>query len=290
MKRLILVALCLLLSSTVLAGGLFVGYTPPGQVVPYVSLSPTSWIPSSGVQGATTATQTITVTSIGNATLSGITLDGSIYFVDAGTGSCTASSNLSDSSCEIDLEFDYTLAGGPYSGTLTVTSNATDSPQSTSLGPVTVEEVTACTWVYPGDLTVSTGIDGSASVDSTYARGSGQMTANGTVKKLSVHINSVGTATEASLALYSWQTFKVAGKLSTLTTGWNDIDVTNTAVNATDLIAAIIPNGTITLSRDTASPGGYYKADTYTDPMDWPATVLWGQATTSNWALRMCVE
>ena len=109
----------------------------PTSTAGTLAFSPTSWDAADGTEGDTTATQTVTLTATGDVTLSGISLGGSNYFSNAGTGSCTTSSVLSDSSCTIDLAFAYTTAG-TYSDTLTVTSNATDSPETASLGSTVV--------------------------------------------------------------------------------------------------------------------------------------------------------
>src|SRR5438105_39673 len=96
-------------------------------------LNPTS-LTFSSVVGATSAAQTITLTSTGNNTLniSNISITG----VDAGdfaqTNNCPSTLSVSQS-CTISVTFTPT-ATGSRSASVTITDNAANSPQSVALG------------------------------------------------------------------------------------------------------------------------------------------------------------
>jgi hypothetical protein len=114
-------------------------WNSPAPTAGTLAVSPTSWDPSDGDTGDSDASQTFTVTATGDVDFSSYALTTGTYFADAGTGTCTQLSSLSDSSCTIDLIFQYdTGEVTGHSDTLTITSDATDSPETVSLGPVTV--------------------------------------------------------------------------------------------------------------------------------------------------------
>jgi len=100
---------------------------------PFVALSATTLAFSSQPVGSTSTPQTITLTNTGNVqlNLAGINIagDNSADFAYASTcGSTLAAAQ----NCTIGVAFTPT-AGGTRSGTLTVTDNASDSPQTVSL-------------------------------------------------------------------------------------------------------------------------------------------------------------
>jgi len=96
---------------------------------PAVTLSASSLTFSSGVNVAS-APQSITVTDSGSATLSfsGFSISPSSF---SETNNC-GTSVAAGSNCTISVTFTPT-AGGPVTGTLTITDNASGSPQSVSL-------------------------------------------------------------------------------------------------------------------------------------------------------------
>ena len=104
------------------------GVAPPG-----VSLAPFSTInfPATGV-GTTSAGQTVTLTNNGGVTLlvQSIAVAGD-YLIVPGSNTC-GSSVAVGTACTMQIAFAPTV-GGPRSGTLTVTDNAGNSPQTLSL-------------------------------------------------------------------------------------------------------------------------------------------------------------
>ena len=104
------------------------GVAPPG-----VSLAPFSTVtfPATGV-GITAAPQTVTLTNNGGVTLlvQNIVIAGDFVIVP-GSNSCGTSVAVS-TACTMQVAFVPTV-GGPRSGTLTVTDNAGNSPQTLSL-------------------------------------------------------------------------------------------------------------------------------------------------------------
>jgi hypothetical protein len=104
------------------------GVAPPG-----VSLAPFSTInfPATGV-GATSPGQTVTLTNNGGVTLlvQSIAVAGD-YVIVPGSNTC-GSSVAVGTACTMQIAFAPTV-GGPRSGTLTVTDNAGNSPQTLSL-------------------------------------------------------------------------------------------------------------------------------------------------------------
>ena len=139
--RWVIVPALLLLASPVLA---FHGIGPGPGAKTYasastaVSSSPASWDPADGTVGGTMAEQTLTLTFTGAVSVSSIALAGGSQFSNAGTGSCTATSYTNGQTCTIDLEYAYTSAVSGDDDTLTITSDADDSPETIALGPVTV--------------------------------------------------------------------------------------------------------------------------------------------------------
>jgi hypothetical protein len=105
-----------------------IGVAPPG-----VSLAPFSTVtfPATGV-GITSAAQTVTLTNNGGVPLVvqsiAITRD---FVIVPGTNTC-GSSVAASTACTMQVAFAPT-AGGPRSGTLTVTDNAASSPQTLAL-------------------------------------------------------------------------------------------------------------------------------------------------------------
>ncbi|HLV87841.1 MAG TPA: choice-of-anchor D domain-containing protein [Candidatus Sulfotelmatobacter sp.] len=96
---------------------------------PIVSLTPTSLTFTSAPLNSTSTAQTVTISNTGNATLniSGIQTTG-----DFGqTNNCPPSLGFG-SSCQFQVTFTPT-AGGSRTGTLTLTDNAPDSPQTVTL-------------------------------------------------------------------------------------------------------------------------------------------------------------
>jgi hypothetical protein len=103
------------------------GTTPPGASV---SLSPLNFSFSSQYVGTSGLPQTLTVTNTGSAAL--IITNVATSAVDFGTLSNCTNSVPPNANCTIGVFFDPT-ASGTRSGTLTITDNATGSPQTVTL-------------------------------------------------------------------------------------------------------------------------------------------------------------
>jgi hypothetical protein len=104
------------------------GVAPPGvSLAPFAALT----FPATGV-GVTAAAKTVTLTNNGGAPLlvQGIGVTGD-FVVVAGSNTC-GSSLAVNAACTMQIAFAPT-AGGPRSGSLTVTDNAPNSPQTLSL-------------------------------------------------------------------------------------------------------------------------------------------------------------
>jgi len=101
----------------------------PGATAPTVTLSPTSLTFVSQTDGTTSAAQTVTLTNSGTAALaiSSITASGDFAL----TQNCGASV-AAGASCAISVTFTPTAAG-TRTGTVTITDNAGNSPQTVSL-------------------------------------------------------------------------------------------------------------------------------------------------------------
>src|SRR5438034_6193268 len=120
------------LSATILVMLLFVMSSLAATVnaTPTASLSPTSLTFRSQAVGTSSAAQFITLTNSGNATLTfSASFTGDFGF--AGLGTC-GSSVAAGVSCTISVKFTPT-ATGTRTGTLTLTDNAPNSPQTVSL-------------------------------------------------------------------------------------------------------------------------------------------------------------
>jgi hypothetical protein len=96
---------------------------------PVASLSPTSLTFASQAQGTTSASQPLTLTNSGNATLNISTISATGDF--AQSNNCGASLTAG-AHCTINVTFDP-AAGGTRTGALSVSDNAAGSPQSSTL-------------------------------------------------------------------------------------------------------------------------------------------------------------
>jgi len=97
-----------------------------------VTLSPTSLSFSNQVVGSVSAPQTVTITNTGTSTLTITGISASSNFLE--TDTCHALLNVLNpgQSCTVSVSFSPTATGG-LSGTLSVSDNATGSPQSVAL-------------------------------------------------------------------------------------------------------------------------------------------------------------
>src|SRR5213079_2923462 len=100
------------------------------STAPAASLSSTSLTFGNQTVGTTSAAQAVTLSNTGNATLtiSGLTIGGDFAF--SGSGTC-GSSVAAGASCTISVNFTPTTTG-TRTGTVTITDNASNSPQAIS--------------------------------------------------------------------------------------------------------------------------------------------------------------
>ena len=144
---------------------------------PVVSLSPTSVSFGSKNVGTTSAAQTVTLTNTGTAplTISGIAVNGTNAADFAQTNTCPASSNTlaANASCAISVTFSP-AATGARSASVSVTDNASDSPQSIALSGTGVVPAPAVT-LNPTSLSF-----GNQNVGTTSAAQSISLTNSGT--------------------------------------------------------------------------------------------------------------
>jgi hypothetical protein len=103
--------------------------TPPAVAAPAVTLSPTSLTFASQTDGSTSVAQTITLTNSGTAALSITSISTSGDFAE--TQTC-GSSVATGATCTISVTFSPTAAGS-RTGALTITDNASGSPQTVAL-------------------------------------------------------------------------------------------------------------------------------------------------------------
>jgi Abnormal spindle-like microcephaly-assoc'd, ASPM-SPD-2-Hydin/Cep192 domain 4/Beta-propeller repeat len=109
-----------------------VSLTGTGTSGAVVSLSPTSLTFSSQALGTTSAAQTVTLSNTGNATLSLTSITASGDFAETNTCPASLAAGNPAPSCTISVTFKPT-ASGTRTGTLTITDNASGSPQTVSL-------------------------------------------------------------------------------------------------------------------------------------------------------------
>ena len=142
-----------------------VGLTGTGGSVsaPAVSLSPTNLTFASQTVGTTSTAQAVTLSNTGSAPLSitSIAITGTNAGDFGQTNNC-GTSVAAGASCAINVRFTPT-ATGTRTGTLTITDNAPDSPESASLsGPGASATSSNCTkFVSPGGSDANNGSSGS---------------------------------------------------------------------------------------------------------------------------------
>ncbi len=113
--------------------------------------------------GTTSPAQTITVTNTGNSTLtvSSVAISGANAKDFSQTNTCTTGGVAPQSTCKISVKFSPTI-GGTENATVTVTDNAPDSPESTTLTGVGLGAGPAVT-LSPTSLTFATQLVGTTS-------------------------------------------------------------------------------------------------------------------------------
>jgi hypothetical protein len=129
--------------------------TATNPATPAVTLSPVS-LTFSGAVGTTTSSQSITVANSGAANLSitSIALSGANagdFAVQSSSTCKNGTSVAAGNSCSVDVAFKATVTGN-RSATLVITDNASNSPQSVSLGGTGVNPAGPVLTFSPGSL------------------------------------------------------------------------------------------------------------------------------------------
>jgi len=128
-----------------------VGFTVTG-LVPLLGISPTSVTFPSQYVGSSAPSQSITLTNSGNAALAITNM--SVSVSDFSVQNTCGSSIAPGANCSIGLSFAPTV-GGARTGTLTITDNAANSPQTVALSGVGQDFSIATT--SPSSVTVAAG-------------------------------------------------------------------------------------------------------------------------------------
>ncbi|MHB8652806.1 MAG: SBBP repeat-containing protein [Terriglobia bacterium] len=212
---------------------------------PAVSLSPGSLNFGNQGVGIASSAQTITLTNAGNATLNITSISVSAGFAETNTcGSSVAAS----ANCTISVTFTPTAPGGD-NGTLVITDNASNSPQSVSVAGNGVVPFTIS--ATPTSQTVNKGTDTSTFVIS--ASSTFQFTS---AIVLSCQNNSPSICTFAPASITAGQTSTLT--LSNLTALGSDtlnfsVVGTSAGQTATQLITVLIPDFNLIPSPNTAT-------------------------------------
>jgi hypothetical protein len=217
-----------------------IGVAPPG-----VSLSPFSTLsfPATGV-GITAAAQTVTLTNNGGGPLlvQSIVIAGDFVIV-SGSNTCGGSVAVG-AACTMQIAFAPT-AGGPRSGTLTVTDNANNSPQTLALtgagvdftlnpnGGTSLTIANGQNAVYPLLLSSATNVSGAATFTCT-----------------GFPANSTCNVTPASVTLGNTTTVSV-----TVLTGVTSTAHSSPPRNRTNIfwLATVLPLGLLALRKNRRS-------------------------------------
>jgi hypothetical protein len=142
--------------------GAYDGYVTKFAPSPNVGLSPGLNFGNQN-DGTTSPPQTITVTNTGNSTLTvtSVVISGANAKDFSQTNTCTSGGVAPQSTCAISVKFTPTISG-TENATVTLTDNAPDSPESTTLTGVGVGSGPAVT-LSPTSLTFATQLVGSTS-------------------------------------------------------------------------------------------------------------------------------
>lgn len=262
---------------------------------------PATWDPADGVTTDTTVATTTTCTATGSVALSSVALTTGSAFSIAGTSTCDGTTTLTNGqTCDVDLEFAYSTGAGSYSDTLTVASDATDSPETVALGETVVSAgvSTACVGYSNDSTNCSASLDAASTlnlggVTTTVCR-HWTATVNGTVSKISVGMTGeTYTGTEFDVAWYIGPTLQ-AYKSFSPATGTNEVDMSTGATgtltfSSSDEVYYCFAGNGITaggLERDesVSQPPANYHFQTGAFR---PATISYSENTTREVALRL---
>ena len=255
--------LCVVLAGTLFLAGC-IRHKKSATGTPAVTLSPTTLTFSSGV-GIASAPQSVTVTNSGTGALSltGIATSGSAFTQNNNCGSSLAAS----STCTIVVIFTPT-ATGTAAGTLSVSDNASDSPQTVALSGTGSN-----TYVSPTSLTFS-GSSGAQAVTLTNASSSAITITSITATSGFSETNTCGSSVAASGSCTISVTFSatssgtVTGSLAIVdTSGTQTVALTgtNSVSNTAQVTVGFGVNGNTT-NVDTNYYNGIFTTVTVCTP------------------------
>jgi hypothetical protein len=206
-----------------------------------LSTSPSSLTFGSTTVGATSGTQTVTVSNTGTAAaaVSGVSVTGDF----AQTNTC-GSSLAAGASCSVSVTF-HPTASGPRTGTLTVTSNATNSPTNVALSGTGATTGTATLSTSPSSLTfASTAVGSASAAQSVTVSNTG--TAAASVSSVAVSGDYTQTNTcGSSIAAGGSCTVSVTFRPSASGTRTGSLTVTSSATSSPNNVA-LTGTGTVT--------------------------------------------
>jgi uncharacterized repeat protein (TIGR03803 family) len=193
---------------------------------PVVRLQPSSLIFGAEVVGTTSKSKTVTVTNTGSSTLD---IDSTVASTNFAVSSTTCGSTLAvGKSCKVLVTFTPTEAGA-LSGTLTLTDNATNSPQSVQLSGTGELDVT---------LTPSSATYAKRKVGTTSAAKNFTLTNNQTVTLTSIASSATGdfaiSASTCAATLASKQKCTISVTFTPTQTGTRtgELKVTDSAASS----------------------------------------------------------
>jgi hypothetical protein len=214
-----------------------IGIAPPG-----VSLAPFSTItfPSTGL-GITAAAQTVTLTNNGGGPLlvQGVAITGD-FAVVPGSNNCGSSVAMS-TACTMQVAFTPTV-GGPRSGTLTVTDNAANSPQTLTLSGNGVDFT-----LNPNGGTSLTIANGQNAVYPLLLNSAANVSGTATFTCMGAPANSTCNVTPSSAALGTATTVSVTVLTGVSSTGQNSRPPMSRP--SMFWLAALLPVGLLALRR-----------------------------------------
>jgi hypothetical protein len=206
-----------------------------------LSASPSSLTFGSTTVGATSGAQSVTVSNTGSAAaaVSGISVTGDF----AQTNTC-GSSIAAGASCSVSVTF-HPTASGPRTGSLTVTSNATNSPTNVALSGTGATSGTATLSTSPTSLTfASTAVGSASAAQSVTVSNTG--TAAASVSSVAVSGDYTQTNTcGSSIAAGGSCTVSVTFRPSASGTRTGSLTVTSSATSSPNNVA-LTGTGTVT--------------------------------------------
>ena len=131
-----------------------------GAAAPIATLAPSGLIFTTQPLGVQSASQTVTLTNTGNATLSGIGISiTGTNSADFGQTNACAATLATDIGCTISVTFTPSLVGSE-SASLSIADNASGSPQTVPLSGTGAQITPTVTWATPAPITYGAALSG----------------------------------------------------------------------------------------------------------------------------------